>query len=106
MSPWHFVNVKYDETAEKRQLFRRVTVGLEERLRTTAERLTLLDLDSIGADHSGLAPLAIQDRHDEAFNVEKVQKDFFRTLCEIHKTSIVPDIQRGVADETEAKRLA
>src|SRR5437867_8376147 len=29
---WHFLNVKYDESAEKRRLFRRITVGPEERL--------------------------------------------------------------------------
>ena len=31
---WHFLNVKYDERRDRRRLFRRITVGPEERLRT------------------------------------------------------------------------
>lgn len=30
---WHFVNVNYDRERERRRLFRRITVGPEERLR-------------------------------------------------------------------------
>lgn len=36
---WHFLNVKYDEKSEKRRLFRRITVGPGERLRTASERV-------------------------------------------------------------------
>jgi hypothetical protein len=32
----------------------------------------------MGRDRFGLSPLAIQQRHDEAFNVEAVTRDFFR----------------------------
>ncbi len=74
---WHFVNIKYDEDVKRRRLFRRITVGPDERLRTATERLTLLDLGTIGADLSRLSPLAIQSRHDEAFDVEAVTKQFF-----------------------------
>ncbi len=45
---WHFLNVKYDSDAQKRRIFRRITVGPDERLRTASERLTMLDLQSIG----------------------------------------------------------
>src|SRR5208337_1869457 len=44
---WHFLNVKYDTEATKRRLFRRITIGPEERIRTASERLALLDLASI-----------------------------------------------------------
>ncbi len=74
---WHFVNVKYETDTEKRRRFRRITVGPEERLRTASERISLLDLSDIGGDLFGLSPLAIQERHDEAFDVEKVTKQFF-----------------------------
>jgi type I restriction-modification system DNA methylase subunit len=72
---WHFLNVKYDERQDKRQVFRRITVSPGEQLRTATERLSLLDLAGI----SGLAPLTIQQRHDQAFDVEKVTQKFFET---------------------------
>jgi type I restriction-modification system DNA methylase subunit len=75
---WHFLNVKYDDEITKRRVFRRITVGPEERLRTASERIALLDLESVGADLFGLSPLEIQTRHDEAFNKEPLTKDFFR----------------------------
>jgi hypothetical protein len=70
---WHFINVKYDVKREKRQVLRRITVATGEQLRTATERLSLLDLDNL----SSQSPLAIQERHDEAFDVEKVTKKFF-----------------------------
>lgn len=76
-SRWHFLNVKYDDQSDKRRLFRRITIGPEERFRTASERLALLDLASISPDLSSLSPLAIQERHDEAFDVEAVTKQFF-----------------------------
>jgi len=90
---WHFLNVKYDEEADKRRLFRRITVrhGLPaatraaqagEGLRTAAERLCMLDLvDGVGRVDSELSPLAIQSAHDAAFDVEKVSKDFYREIA-------------------------
>jgi len=77
---WHFVNVKEgaaeateEETARKRRRFlRRIAVGPYERLRTAAERIAMLDVAFISP-----SPLAIQQRHDEAFDVEAVTKAFF-----------------------------
>lgn len=74
---WHFLNVKYDEASDKRRLFRRITVGPEEKLRTASERMSLLSLDTISPALFGLAPLTIQQHHDEAFDVEAVTKQFF-----------------------------
>jgi len=74
---WHFVNVKYAEDEKKRRVFRRITIGPHERLRTASERMSMLDLSSIGGDLFGLSPLAIQQRHDDAFDVEAVTKQFF-----------------------------
>ena len=76
-SHWHFVNVKYDKEAERRKLFRRITIGPDERLHTASERLAMLDLAGIDGDLFGISPLAIQSRHDEAFDVERVTKEFF-----------------------------
>lgn len=74
---WHFLNVKYDEASDKRRLFRRITVGPEEKLRTASERISLLSLDAISPELFGLTPLTIQQRHDEAFDVEAVTDEFF-----------------------------
>ncbi len=74
-SRWHFLNVKYDDSPQKRRLFRRITVGEGEQLRTATERIALLDLETIKAD---AAPLDIQTLHDEAFDVEAVTEEFFQ----------------------------
>lgn len=74
---WHFINVKYDEEEKKRKVFRRITIGPHERLRTAAERIALIDLEKIGGELFGIAPLVIQKAHDEAFDVEAVTEQFF-----------------------------
>lgn len=78
---WHFLNVKYADTAEKRRLFRRITVHAGEGQRTASERLAMLDLASFERDMFGLSALEIQQRHDEAFDVEKVTKDFYTEIA-------------------------
>jgi hypothetical protein len=72
---WHFVNVKHDTDVKRHRLFRRISIMPGDRLRTASERIAMLDLERIGA-HSSL--LAIQDRHDEAFDVEAVTNQFFK----------------------------
>ena len=52
-------------------------MGPNERLRTAAERMALLDIAAMPGDLLGLSPLAIQAQHDQAFNVEAVTQKFF-----------------------------
>ncbi len=82
---WHLVNVKYQrdkETAAAAQpgaaqrVVRRIAVGPRERLRTAAERIAMLDATGLSSS------LAIQQRHDEAFDVEAVTRAFFTTYRE------------------------
>ena len=80
-SAWHFLNVKYDEKAEKRRLFRRITVRADSGLRTAAERLQMMDLASMAKDLFGIPTLEIQKRHDDAFDVESVTKAFYKELA-------------------------
>ena len=80
---WHLVNVRYDKEASSRRVFRRIAVGPYERLRTAAERVAMLDLADLAPDLFGISPLAIQGRHDEAFDVEAVTKGFFGTYRRI-----------------------
>jgi hypothetical protein len=80
-SRWHFLNVKHDAQASKRRYFRRITVASGEGLRTAAERLQMLDLASIGGELFGIPALTIQSRHDDAFDVEKVTRDFYEEIA-------------------------
>lgn len=75
---WHLLNVRYDKNVTHRRVFRRIAVGPYERLRTASERISLLDLATISSDLFGLSPIAIQQRHDEAFDVEAVTGQFFQ----------------------------
>jgi len=99
---WHLVNVKLDKASSQvrgtlseatvprtsqvtvtRRLFRRVSVGPYERLRTASERVAMLDLATLSPDLFGLSPLAIQQRHDEAFDVEAVTRAFFQRFAHL-----------------------
>jgi hypothetical protein len=57
-SEWRFLNVKHDDDSARRKLYRRITLGQNDRLRTATERIALLDLATLGSK----SPLAIQ-RH-------------------------------------------
>ena len=99
---WHFVNVKYDtEDSKKRRLFRRITITRHEKLRTASERIAMLDLASISSDPEALSPLAIQTRHDKAFNVEAVTKQFFAEYQSVFHT-----LQDDLMGQTTDKRWA
>lgn len=102
---WHFLNVKYDNQSSKRRLFRRITIGPEERLRTASERIAMLDLASINQNLFGITPLDIQARHDEAFNVEAVQNEFFSTFAELYH-KVVGDIEQIQGLKKDAGKLA
>ena len=78
---WHFLNVKFDDQAERRRLYRRITVRPGAGLRTATERVQLLDLAEIHPVLFGITPLAIQQRCDAAFDVEAVTKDFFTEVA-------------------------
>ncbi|MEI6633447.1 MAG: TaqI-like C-terminal specificity domain-containing protein [Chlamydiota bacterium] len=81
-SAWHFLNVKYDETLEKRRLIRRITVLPGGGLRTAAERLQILDLKPDKQhDFTNIPPLKVQELCDLAFDVEKVTKEFYREIA-------------------------
>jgi hypothetical protein len=83
---WHFLNVKYAEDTPSRRLFRRLTVGGTERLRTASEVIAQLDLDRLGKAPAKLSALHIQQVHDDAFDVEPVQKQFFSTFASLYHT--------------------
>jgi hypothetical protein len=95
---WHFLNVKHDDDVQRRRLFRRITIGPEERLRTASERLDKINLADIRAH----APIVIQKLHDDAFDVEPVTKEFFHEYGRIFDE--VEGAIKGIRDK-ERKRL-
>jgi methylase of polypeptide subunit release factors len=100
---FHFVNVKW-ENNQKRRLFRRITVGPQERMRTAAERLSMLDIQTIDAGLFGVTAQHIQDRHDEAFDVAKVSKSFFDEYKRVFE--VMRDAVKGfgTSDEEQDRR--
>ena len=78
---WHFVNAPHAERVANKQ-YRRLVVGPGEELRTAAERILMLSVDTLaedsGKEPEDLSPLEIQAAHDEAFDVEAVTREFFR----------------------------
>jgi len=100
---WHFVNVKLapfeGEDAQKdvkiRRLFRRITVGplerIGDRLRTASERLAMLQLAE-----EDVPALALQSRHDKAFDVEEVTEKFYEAYKIVFEA-----LQRDLLRQTE-----
>ncbi|MDI6802748.1 MAG: hypothetical protein QME58_02730 [Bacteroidota bacterium] len=75
---WHFINVKYDEEETRRKLFRRIVIGPDERLHTAAQRIAMLDVHN-----DKLSSLDLQQKHDTAFDVEVVTKEFFNSFVQM-----------------------
>ncbi len=102
---WHFVNVKEGVGEVKRRLFRRITIGPEEQLRTAIERIAMLDLSTMSEDIATLSALAIQDAFDKAFDVEAVTRTFFREYQTIFNI-LQKDLRQQTSDETWAHDYA
>ena len=88
---WHFINVKSDSVKSKRPLFRRITVGQEERLRTASQRIAMLDL----TDRPQATALDIRQWHEEAFDVDAVTDAFFK-----HYKSLFDILQKDLTKQT------
>lgn len=97
---FHFLNVKW-ENNQKRRLYRRITVGPHERMRTAAERIALLDVQTIQAGLFGVTAQQVQDRHDEAFDVAKVSKSFFEEYKRVFE--VMRDSVKGFGTSDEEK---
>ncbi len=113
---WHFINVKLSfpsarggtgaETA--RRTYRRIAIGPDDHLRTAVERLALLDIASLPRQFFSPPPLVIQQRCDEAFDVEKVTHAFFtdyRRIFEEAEASLPMAAGPGEGLTLEQRRL-
>lgn len=105
---WHFVNVKYDDLSgrrTRRRIMRRIAIGPNERLRTATERISMLDIESISSDLFSISALAIQERHDQAFDVEAVTKEFFENYKIVFRDiekQLLKQLLKQINDETWA----
>ncbi len=107
MRHWHLVNVRYDKETSSRRVFRRMAIGPYERLRTASERVAMLDVATIQMPGiPNLSPLAIQQRHDEAFDVEAVAREFFQRFARLYyrvrdEIVTVPGLATGADDHAQ-----
>jgi len=86
---WDFVNVKYvAEDGARRRTIRRIHVGPTERLHTAAQRLALLAVPA-----PDTSALELQSRHDQAFDVEEVTRQFYRDYVGVFD-ALCKDIDR------------
>ncbi|RLC55599.1 MAG: hypothetical protein DRI80_17435, partial [Chloroflexota bacterium] len=102
---WDFVNVKYSaEDGARRRTIRRIHVGPTERLHTAAQRMALLAVPA-----PDTSALELQSRHDQAFDVEEVTRQFYRDYVRVF-SELCADIarrnpRRKAEAETEAQIL-
>jgi type I restriction-modification system DNA methylase subunit len=106
---WRFINIKHDEDLSKRRLFRRITIGPEERignrLRAASERIKRLDLKSMKSRSRDLSPLDIQKRHDAAFDAEKVRHSFLKAFAVAYR-AVADEIRLAQRQGERAGKLA
>ncbi|MBE3143880.1 MAG: hypothetical protein IMZ61_08150, partial [Planctomycetes bacterium] len=75
---WELVNVKIRGNDSKRLLLRRMRVGVGA-VRTTTERMATLEITE--AEETSITAEELQIRHDKAFDVEAVTKQFFSEVA-------------------------
>ena len=93
---WHIVSPRFDPGTPHKFLIRRYVVGPHERLRTAAERLSL----TYAVDEDSTA--RIKEKHDDAFDVEAVTREFFETYKEVLNAVKNDLVKQKKADEQEA----
>ena len=97
---FHITSPKYEPESRYKFVIRRYVVGKYEKLRTASERLCLtyaLDTDT---------PTELKAKHDDAFNVEAVTKQFYEEYRTI-LGKIEEELQsQGIGDKKTAKGFA
>ncbi len=114
---WHFVNVKTvlakRENMKPKHHLRRITVSTDERLRTAAECIAMLNIEmfddsgaeSLLAGSEAITPLQITALHDNAFDVEAVTKAFFEHYKNVFKT-LQAELEKQTGDKKWAHDYA
>ena len=95
---WEFVNAKPAGDGRGKLLLRRIHVGIDE-VRTATERMASVEIDE--REESTISAQAIQERHNHAFDVETVTKEFYREIADWyfwalqHRKVVYPRNVRG-----------
>jgi hypothetical protein len=95
---WVFANAKLTGGKDNNLLIRRMRVGKGERVRTATERMALVE---ISEHEEGLPADEIQQKHDRAFDVEAVTKEFFARYCKTFD-ELKTDIFKQIKDKSFA----
>lgn len=97
---FHITSPKYEPESRYKFVIRRYVVGKHEQLRTASERLCLtyaIDTDT---------PTELKAKHDDAFNVEAVTKEFYaeyKTILSLIEGKL---LSQGIGDKKTAKGFA
>ncbi len=97
---FHITSPKYEPESRYKFVIRRYVVGKHEQLRTASERLCLtyaLDTDTA---------TELKAKHDDAFNVEAVTKEFYaeyKTILSLIEGKL---LSQGIGDKKTAKGFA
>jgi len=86
---WELVNTRVSSDSARGLILRRLQIGVPDGGRTATERLAILDITS----EDTLDPAAIQQRHDKAFDVEAVTKEFYKDYAKVFAEveAVLPD---------------
>jgi hypothetical protein len=79
LTEWEFVNARNSEDDATKILFRRLRVGSDAPLRTATERISLVEISE--AEEKTITAADIQKRHNDAFDVEAVTREFYREIA-------------------------
>ncbi len=76
---WELVNARISSESTRGLILRRLQIGVSDGGRTTTERLAIVDI----TDEEALESAAIQLRHDDAFDVEAVTREFYKDYARV-----------------------
>jgi type I restriction-modification system DNA methylase subunit len=97
---FHITSPRYEPESRYKFVIRRYVVGKHEQLRTASERLCktyALDTDTA---------TELKAKHDDAFNVEVVTKEFYKEYKEVLKEIEKNLLAQGIGDKKTAKGFA
>ena len=79
LKAWEFINAKNQSDGSRKLLLRRMRVGTES-VRTATERIALVQIAE--TEEKTITAAELQTRHDAAFDVAAVTKQFYRELSD------------------------
>ncbi len=79
LTEWEFVNARNSQDDAAKILFRRLRVGSDAPLRTATERISLVEISE--TEEKTITAADIQKRHNDAFDVEAVTREFYREIA-------------------------